>query len=370
MHRALPGLVADLEIRAGMVLDSLPLAADPPRDARLAELRMRVTAIRSEAQHLLGSPLNDPNAASGHLATYGKLTKELLQCEQFDLPFLTRWSDADRLMTEMCSALLRAIAWPYRLPLVGTFSTDYYWVNPYKSVICVPTNEEVRLLALGDLCHELGHIAFYKDGPQLRRDIFRRLLNYVQQQSAAPPGDLEADDPAAFFSEVFVSWRQWVQEFVSDLFATFLVGPAFGWQHLRLYCIQDSAAPLHEPVLGGEHPADEARMLAVLLILRRMGYGQEADEIESQWRAAAKAYGSSPASDFEFAYPEELLERLAENVDTGCRALGLRPYAPGAGECDVAVLANEAWVQLGRDPGGYGEWEAAALTRCRARWAA
>lgn len=367
MHRTLPAVVADLEIRADALLRSI--SASPP-----AELSERVHSIRVQAEMLQGearalrAALGDPGDAPGHFDRHMDLNRILRQLELYDLPLLQRWSTADRLMTQMCNALLRQVGWSFDRPLVGCFSSDYYWTHPVRRIIGVPANEERRLLAIGDLGHELGHLAFVEDSLQFAGRVLIAVAHYAQAQGASPPADLQ-DDPLLFFAELSLSWRTWLPEFGCDAFATYLTGPAFAWQHLRLACLEDTFPMLFAVGFGLDHPADDARMRLSLMMLREFGHARAAQEIAEHWSDLLDLIGATPSPEYAAAYPDELLREVVISVKARCEAIGLRPYDPDAGDDDVARLANEAWTRLHQDPDTYAEWEQAALEARREAWA-
>jgi hypothetical protein len=54
--------------------------------------------------------------------------------------------------------------------------------------------------------------------------------------AAAADKDLRQRPPGyiALYDRVLAQWiDSWLPEFVGDMVATYLVGPAFGWQHIR-----------------------------------------------------------------------------------------------------------------------------------------
>jgi hypothetical protein len=367
VQRVLPAIVTDLEIRADALLNSI--SGSPP-----AELSVRVDRVRRQAEmlrgeaHALRGLLGDPADASDHFDQHLDLNRILRQLELFDLPLLQRWSPADRLITEMCHALLGQVDWPFEFPLVACFSTEYYWAHPIRKIIAAPANEEQRLLAVGDLAHELGHLAFVEDPLRFVGPVLVEVARYVQRNGVSPPPGLNVE-PRAFFAELSLAWRAWLQEFVCDAIATYLVGPAFAWQHLRLACMEDSSQ-FYEPVgFDADHPADDARLRLSLLMLEQLGHHEAACEIEECWGELLTTVGATETPEYEAAYPDELLRAVVLSVRSHCQRRGLRAYDPDA-ECDdVARLANDAWERLHAEPDGYAEWERQALSACRGVWA-
>jgi len=72
----------------------------------------------------------------------------------------------------------------------------------------------------------------------------------------------------------------WLTEFFCDLYAVYTPGPAFAWSHLHLYMKAGSDAfMLPDGVRNITHPADDARMRALLQALKGSGFQAEAARI-------------------------------------------------------------------------------------------
>ena len=367
MHRTLGALATDLKLRAQTGLELLSEVSaqrlSPRRVAASDELRY----VECEAQALLERGLDDPDEAEAATPDYVALSEQLAQVEDFDLPFLVRHSEADAASTALCDALLTQINWPYHSFLVGTFSCEYYWTLPPRAVICSPAGEDRRLLGIGDLCHELGHTVCDRDLDTILGSFTRDLMGYVRSHINSPPPAVGS--PRDFYHELLDSWRGWGIELACDVVATYLVGPAFLWQHLRLTLMRERLASLFEPLSGEIHPADDARFRTAAAALSLMGFEVERSELEERWLGALDALGHTPDQLYTTTYPDELVEKLAESVVEGSRALGLRPYDPNAGPSDdVAVLANRAWEALHDRPSEYARWEREALAGAHSAW--
>jgi hypothetical protein len=369
VHRSLRPLTADLAIRASAARATVDAVTQARAAGRASNVRRELLHIEQETDALLAAPLEDPTTSHLHFQTYVALSDKLSLIEQVELPFLARFSDADAQQTALCDALLDQVGWIYERPLVGTFSSDYYWTLPARAVICCPVGEERRLLGIADLCHELGHTVIDQDRTALMGDFMTVLFAYVRRSIINPPPTLRR--PAhEFFEDVLDSWRQWFHEFACDLVAVYLVGPAFCWQHLRLAAMNERAKSLFEPLVGEIHPADDARFNVAAAGLRQIGFEADAATLASHWHGLTTALAQQPRPEYEHVYPDELVEAIAERVTAGCRALGLRAYDPTANpDADVAVLTNRAWVELRAHPRDYEEWEREALDSARAAWA-
>jgi hypothetical protein len=354
-----------------VLLESLPEFPAEEIGQRVEELRVRIGGVRSEAQALLREKLEDPSMAAHHYQVYLHYNRILLSCEHFDLPVIQRWGEDDRQITEMCWSLLDQVGWTFEHPHVSAFSNDYYWALPPRNIIGVPANEHERLLGIGDLAHELGHLVVASEETVLVlvRDTLERVNEHVRRAAAAPPIGLA--NPDEFFTEMNTCWREWVQELICDAFATYLTGPAYALQNLRLCCMRKLLAGVFQIPYREEHPSDDARMQVALHVLRALQLEGDAASVDERWQEMLDVVGVVPDDEYTIVYPDELLRVTAYNVHAGCQELGLRAYDPEiTRDCDVARLANVAWEQLLAQPESYAEWETQATARCRALWSA
>lgn len=365
MKLSLQALVADLQIRAEIARRSLEAAPDVPQ--RRTDALASVNYIATETAHLLGEDLD--GSPTVHYRTYQTLTRMLYERETLELPFLLHFDEGSRKATRLCEALLDNISWPYEPMLVGTISSQYYWTLPYWRIIAAPSNEEKRLLGLGDLCHELGHTAYTIDDRKMVDDFPIALGQHLQEHLDSPhiPDGRDSND---YLTQVFYRWQEsWLQEFVCDLIASYLVGPAFLRQHARLRAMAQPNSPIFSVKLKPSHPADQARATACLIQLRQLRFEDHAERLQDVWGELVTNSGEARPGLYDVLYPEGLLELLAQSVIDGCRSVGLRPYDPDADPAtDIPRLVNEAWAVLEAAPGDYRKWEEAALKDLWKNW--
>ncbi len=365
MKLSLRSLVTDLEIRAEIARRSLEAAPDVPQ--RRTDALASVNYIAGETAHLLGEDLD--GSPSQFYPIYQNLTRMMYERETLELPFILHFDDSSRRATRLCEALLDDISWPYEPILVGTISSQYYWTLPYWRIIAAPSNEEKRLLGLGDLCHELGHTAYTLDDRKMVDDFPIALGKHLQGHLDSPHIP-DGKDPKDYLTQVFYRWQEsWLQEFVCDLIASYLVGPAFLRQHVRLRAMAQPNSPIFSVKLTPSHPADQARATACLFQLRQLGFEDHADRLQEMWGELVTSSGEACSDLYEVLYPKALLELLAKSVIDGCASVGLRAYDPEADPAaDIPRLVNEAWVELEAAPGDYQQWEEDALKGLWQAW--
>jgi hypothetical protein len=361
---SLRGFLAEFERRCTTVRDRIADLPDEQarRDHTLAAYKA-VEQLRRGINQLASDPtLGDRALLATHLRLYTRYSQDLERIESYLLPFLERFNDDDRRLTALCQRLASQVRWPLTPPLVASFSSQYYWTVAPFGIICTPAAEGTSLLGLPDLCHELGHNLMAKHRIGLIGNFLVRLATYVSDRRAEAQANQRPPEHLAQLNMLFAQWGgAWLGEFVADLIATFLCGPAFGWQHIRLCA--GTSAPAFAPALGdvGDHPADEARLRGVVVMLRRLGLAGDADRLQSLWNHYVAVTGETPPPEYDLCFPDELIDGLAERVDDGCRALGVRPYDRNAGPDDLPRLLSEAWTRFRADPDAYGVWQTRQL---------
>jgi hypothetical protein len=233
----------------------------------------------------------------------------------------------------------------------------------------MPLAEGRFLLHLPDLYHELGHslLEFENDG---------RLAGFQEKHVEAVgvavsylAGELRKENTGLgpqTFKRYLMTWvdcsLSWAIEFFCDLYAVYMVGPAFAWAHLHLAaCV--GTDPFRVPLMTSTvHPPDAARMTALLLALERLGFKDDRTAIERRWGEFLKLSGSEMSPEYRRCFPDSLMSQLEHLAFEGTLALG----------CDVAgpemkgqgrLLLNEAWRVFWQAPGGYVDWELRAVAK-------
>jgi hypothetical protein len=208
--------------------------------------------------------------------------------------------------------------------------------------------------------HELGHILFAELGQELTAGFIRdNLAPYIQSL-----------DDRELAQRLYVQYRPWHIEFVADCVATYVCGPAYGWQHIRLGA-QAGAIPARawhpaEPPADARavtHPADAARMMVILGVLHRSGEADGADRLEAEW-ATVTADAGAPPERFAVTYPDALLSAMVDATVDWCRTTGLVPFGASRDEAVVRHIAD-AWQRQLSDPAAFAGEEATRVRRLR-----
>jgi hypothetical protein len=317
MQKFFHGLLRDLD-RSCRVLEERLAAPDLPEEVNANAVRayVLVQAVHREVRARLGDPdIIEPTLLPSHLRLYRRWGERVRLVEGSILPAIERYSSRDRLATRLCARLAQQVNWPISAPLVVTLSANYYWSLASVNLICIPAAEDASLLGLPDLCHEMAHLLLEVHPNELLGDFPSQFATYIsQQRQRIAAGELPAEHGARLDILEAMWTRSWLREFVPDIVAAFLVGPPYGWQHLRVSS-RSSGNP-YSPSFGeaSSHPADDARLTCILAVLRALGMSSEANELEAVWVGYAAATLRSRPAYYELAYPTELLGLLVKRV--------------------------------------------------------
>jgi hypothetical protein len=164
--------------------------------------------------------------------------------------------------------------------------------------------------------------------------------------------------------------KYWMEEFFCDLFGVLTAGPAFAWSHYHL-CIKRGGDPFATPeMFETTHPADDARMRALLTALRSTNaYAQEAATIDKAWKEFVTTMGYRPSPEYLNCYSDRLIATVVACATTGVEGIGVRLAAPNT-KAPVRELLNEAWTAFWSAPASYQAWEITRMGDIRSSFAA
>jgi hypothetical protein len=297
---------------------------------------------------------------------YKRWHEQVALVEKYPLPFVERYGTLDRRIMRFTRRLAKQVNWPLPPPLVGAFSHQYYWTVDVFNIIGVPATEGTSLLGLPDLCHELGHILLLPYEETLLADFPQALTNYIDQLRRQAIADQRPPGYLSLYDHLQVKWNDWwLREFAADMVATYLVGPAFAYQHVRL-CAGTSQA-VYFPSLGdtATHPADEARTRGIVRVLELLGGTVVSEEVRKLWDAFLTTSSDPKPPDYDVCYPQDLVAALGAHIVGGCREIGLRSWAPADNPDPRSIpwLLVDAWRRFAAEPAKYPEWEHGILAQ-------
>lgn len=370
----LTSLLHDLERRCQLVVQRLSLRDDVDTRPYILAAYRETENIRREIVALRADPtLGQAALRRNHFAQYRSRKQRLTIVEMYTLPFVERYGDSDRYLTYLCRQLLNQVNWPLPAPLVTAFSSQYYWVPSEAEIIAAPATEIMSLLGLPDMCHELGHLLWRRHREELVGDFINEILDYIRDQQRRIVVDQRPPALRRDFEQLSVLWQDfWTAEFVADMVATYLTGPAFGWQNVGLCAETQKSAFI--PVLGefSRHPADAARHAGLLAVLALLGDTGAVRRVTVMWTEYLDWSGEAEPGQYDVSYPDVLITSLAARVVAGCQKLGIRSYLSAPDEVqepiDIVALIRAAWEQLLHAPDGYSVWEKEHISTLERLW--
>ena len=316
------------------------------------------------------------------LINYRLCVQKMILFEQGPVSVLYHFSAKDNHICAFINRFCDQIHYPCTYPLVSTQSNQSFYSQPHFNLIYSNVLEGDFLLASPDLVHELGHLFFYfYRGEDFFAPFLEHLHHYIQQIKNVRKENffthhfhhlssrIRGVIPTSpyNFNLLESNWKKrYLEEFACDMFATYLVGPAFGLSHLRL--LLGDRAGLYVPSMNhpGTHPANEARMRGILLVLHRLGdHSALGNELTRHWDEYKQKMlrinkrRDRPDEGYNYCYNRQLLEELAQLVISACQAKKLIPYydQPADDRNNIASVMQMAWRSFLRDPANYGQWE-------------
>ena len=256
-------------------------------------------------------------------------------------------------LRRLVSALSAEINWPLRPPLVSCVSNGGFWTDPEPGLVYLPVGENHRLLGLPDLVHEMAHALFVHQPDALVGDFLSVVAEHADMLPTGAPHPPELADG------VYRGWTVWLVEFVCDLVAAYIVGPAYAWQQLRLSATvsADVYAPV-PPKVPGQHPADAARMLAIVAMLDRVAPSSDVEAVRRAWTAFLQWSPDVRPLVFDSVYPPALFEELAQRVLAGCDKSRITPYDHrDRWPTSVRGLIDTTWRRFLSNADGFGRFE-------------
>ena len=372
-----------LKVSINQRLSSLPDRQQENRKFYANFLVRRERTIRSLLQD---RNLGVEKVLLHQIIRYRQCIQRMILFEQDPASVLYHFSEKDKYLCSLLNRLCLQIHYSCPNPVVCAQSNHSFYSQPHFNLIYSNVLEDEFLLASPDLVHELGHLFYhwyrsekifepfldslhqyfeqlrFEQAQKLkRRKHFSRYLQQLRSRLSNAPLPKEYN-----FNSLERAWiEHYKEEFACDIFATYLVGPAYGWSHLRL--LLGDKVGLYLPSIDhpGTHPANEARMRGILLVLARLAdnsvlgsrLSQQWDEYtQTMWRVTRT---DSPDEGYTYCYDDKVLEQLVDIVINSCKNKGLVPYyeQPAGDSNNIASVMQMAWRSFLRDPANYGQWE-------------
>ncbi len=297
---------------------------------------------------------------------------DLDRIESSVIAALARWNpNHDGTISALVDRLSREIQFPLSAPIVSCTSRQYYCIHSRWNLMEVPLAENHFLLHLPDLGHELGHPLLVTQNDPKIESFQREYISSVNEAQAYVASEMQRENtgrsPAAFRQILpiwFYSWVDWANELFCDLLATYTLGPAFVWAHFHLHASR-GRNPFDVPIaVPTPHPADAARMEAMLVALDKIGFTAERATIRSRWEKLLTTSNASPTPQYRRCFPPTLIERIVQHAYVGTTRIGCKLASTGMTE-PIRTLMNKAWEQFWISPKDYPAWEQSVVTQMK-----
>lgn len=350
--------------RADDIVKSLE-AIESQGSVEVDTYREKMTGLAAHARNLIDGLLADPDIdepqyAPNYFREYCYFARLLRELEDFSLLVLKRFNESDQRVTDLMTAICAETGYPYTAPICSAISAQYFWTIPNMDLVFVPCLEPDHVLGLPDVYHELGHIILFREKDRLESPALSIVDEHYDRLIAAGkrlnwlPASVEQVELYRH------NWRKsWLVEFAADLIATYLIGPSFGWCNIRT-----------ATNLGGElyvgtdsHPADDARAIAIGMMLTRIGFDDSRKRIQQRWHELVALAVESAPPRYELAYPDKLLQDLTDFLREGCEGLGLQKFDATNSSKSVATAIHACWTQFRNEPETYPEFERKELEK-------
>lgn len=312
-----------------------------------------------------------PNYQPERLRQFRRITEHMSFLETTAIAALERHNNDDVFLNKLIEHIRNEIHYPLLPPIVTSLSQQYFHIFSNINLLFVPLSEGDFLLHLPDLYHELAHplvterynrrVKPFQDALSAALDIVLDYTEEEQQKESRRRGPQRI----AFYLYLWQkSWVEWMTEFFCDLYGICTIGPAFAWSHIYL-CTKHGHNLFRVPTVSMiSHPADDARMKAMLHGLRHLGFPQEADRIQAKWDELIAISGTHPEPEYRRCFPESILQSLTDAALAGVKAIGCQVACPQT-QTLVYLLLNEAWIKFWEDPLDYINWERKAIQQLR-----
>lgn len=297
-------------------------------------------------------------------------TRNIGLVENYGIPALYYTTPEVVYLNKLVFRVHQLVNLPLAPPSVACISTDYYLFNSFTNVVFVPVGEPGFLLHLPDLFHEMGHEVLHsRDNELSLKSIdlsYRKAINivtdYYRELFVKKRRETGSPERPRLIEHIHSQWKNhWMEEFFSDLFACFTLGPAYAWSHLHLTAERTEDVYNFSNIFPQRHPSDDSRAKMLIIGLNKLGFQDEAISFISKWRGTPFVTNTKPVPEYQQAYPYSLMEDIADLFLRGLEQSGFSIIHPrilkNLAETNVLKLLNEAWEVFWKDPDRFREWE-------------
>lgn len=375
MNDYFQGAVSQHVERGKGLIDRIPTDLSVEFHALASICRREITVILKELEAVLNDPrMRRAENQPERLRRFRRAMSDLALLEQIGIAALER-GKGDKLLYQLADRIRLEICHPLLPPAVCALSQNYFRIYPRFNLMFIPLSEGDFLLHLPDIYHEMAHPLLTeseKYNPRVKpfQDAFfsayiRVEEHVLKDQQEEDRRSWRAPSSFAFYLLKWQqSWAQWLIELFCDLFATYTVGPAYGWSHFYL-CSKIGTSPFAVPKIAETtHPADDARMRVILFGLEAIGFHEEVMRLRERWIELTSISGARAEPEYHRCYPDLILREIAEQGLQGVKGIGCR-IAARSQFPPIVDLLNRAWIEFWRAPAQFSEWERKAVKQLK-----
>ena len=371
MNEFMKSLYVDLHNRLEKMISHLktlsmesPVASEYKMTAVIALNKLK----KKIAEVVNSGMLEEDLFARNLMIKFDSLHNEFIEIELFlYLPISKYDNKAEGYFEKVIQRIYTEIDSRQSVPFISTISNSdaYYWAYSKYTMIALPQGEEKYLLNLSDLYHEIGHLLFVQYEPFLVDDHLSAVKTHYNEKIRKADGRKKQTQFKKSLRDAIEYWdHSWSEELACDLIATYLVGPAYAWSHMKICALSGGVNEIYSRKnVFREHPPDEARMRAILLMLDLLGYTNESLAIKETWEQFLTKTRNSRSEYYDEIFTTEMLESITKNVYEGCKNITLQSYPDQRANNTraVSLIINEAWAKMKEDPENFHLWESGQI---------
>lgn len=374
MNNFIKALYADLLHRIDVVVTDIKGLSHHPdiKDRFIDDTLNQFSIIRNELQDAFDNGVLEIEVFAGNnLFRYNRVHREFKAIHSYRYLAIKNYKDPEIFFYQVITQIYaehRINALPQ---IVSTISNHdyYYWAVPYFEIIALPSGEEHSLLNLPDMYHEIGHLLHSMFGGKscevsegiIDKHFAKEIVRVIDDGTA--PHFQETLELAKYL------WQaSWLEEFTCDLVGTYMTGAAYAWTNLKLLSTGHGSTKIFE--YSQSHPADEARMRIIILMLEKLCLTNDKNEVEAAWKIFLKDTEVFKPNDYPLLYPQKLLQQIVDEFFVFYQNADLVSYPEliSKGTNSISQLLNEAWLNAQTNPADYFNYETNSINNLRSSY--
>jgi len=374
MNNFIKALYADLLHRIDVVVADIKIMSHHVdiKDRFIDDTLNQFSIIRNELQNAFNTGVLEIEIFAGNnLFRFNRVHREFKAIHSYRYLAIKNYKHPEIFFYQVITQIYaehRINALP---PIVSTISNHdyYYWAVPYFEIIALPSGEEHSLLNLPDMYHEIGHLLHSMFGGKsceisaaiIDKHFAKEIVRVIDEGTAAH--FQKSLDIAKYLWEA-----SWMEEFTCDLVGTYMTGGAYAWTNLKLLSTGHGSTKIFE--YSHSHPADEARMRIIILMLEKLGLLDDRDKVEAAWKVFLKDTEVFKPNDYSLLYPPKLLQQIVDEFYEFYQNADLVSYSEfiSMGSNSISQLLNNAWHNAQTYPANYFDYETKSIADLKASY--